>query len=75
MLVYLVLLGMVLYVPILGAKHLILYTAQHSPLVAAWLEMGALKFELRLCYFVPQIQLPMEILFAHITFLSMYMRS
>lgn len=70
MLVYLFLMTFLLYSPILIAKNALKFGIEHSTWVAQWAEKGVLKLELHVWYFIPQIQLPLEILLSHITFLS-----
>lgn len=71
MVVYILLMTLLLYLPILVARNLLIWCAAHSSIVDYFVKIGVLKFELRLWYFVPEIQLPLEILLSHVTFLSM----
>eukprot|EP01036_Dinobryon_divergens_P022078 gene22078-30313_t len=70
MVVYILLMTLLLYLPILVARNLLIWCAAHSSIVDYFVKIGVLKFELRLWYFVPEIQLPLEILLSHVTFLS-----
>lgn len=71
MIVYMLLMTLLLYLPILVARNLLVFCAAHSSIVDYFVKVGVLKFELRLWYFIPEIQLPIEILLSHVTFLSM----
>ena len=71
MLVYMCLMAALLYLPIMIARHAVLWAAKNWTTVDHLVKVGVLKFELRVWYLVPQIQLPLEILLSHVTFLSM----